>query len=84
MYPHLGHGAELAYMFHLSDVNFTPEEEELADYVSSAWGNFVKYGDPNGPPTPLPRGRGNSARGYEARASNVSALFWYNIIMFLR
>ena len=64
-------------MFHLSEeANFTPEEEELADYVSSAWGNFVKYGDPNEPPSALPRGRGNRARGHEARASNVSALFF--------
>ena len=42
----LGHAAELPFVFH--NLDGSQEELHLADSVSQFWGNFVKYGNPNG------------------------------------
>ncbi len=44
------HGAELVFVFRggtPSKFNFTLEEEQLSIAMSSYWGSFVKWGDPN-------------------------------------
>ena len=47
--PFPGHAAELPFVFHtLEDYVCTQEELQLADSASMFWGNFVKYGNPNG------------------------------------
>ena len=47
--PSPGHAAELPFVFHnLDEFEYTQEELHLADSVSQFWGNFVKYGNPNG------------------------------------
>jgi len=47
--PFPGHAAELPFVFHtLEDFVCTQEELQLADSASQFWGNFVKYGNPNG------------------------------------
>ena len=50
---HIGHGAELPYVFHTTDLVFgdnqTHSEEVLADIMTTYWTNFAHYGDPNAP-----------------------------------
>ena len=42
-----GHGAELPYVFHTLEDEYSRQQREVADEVSRYWGNFVKYGDPS-------------------------------------
>ena len=50
---HTGHGSELPYVFHTTDLVFgdnqTHNEEVLADIMTTYWTNFAHYGDPNAP-----------------------------------
>jgi len=44
-----GHVAEIPFVFHTDEIlEYTQEELYLADSISQYWGNFVKYGNPNG------------------------------------
>ena len=45
----IGHAAELPFVFHTCEDNYTNGDEWLADIVSTYWGNFVNTGDPNIP-----------------------------------
>jgi para-nitrobenzyl esterase len=45
------HSSELPYVLNtlnMSDRPFTPQDQEIADVMSSYWANFVTHGDPNG------------------------------------
>ncbi len=45
------HSSELPYVLNtlnMSDRPFAPQDQEIADVMSSYWVNFVTYGDPNG------------------------------------
>ena len=47
----LGHGEELAFVFHsapLFGYKFSAEEETLSNQMITYWTNLAKYGDPNG------------------------------------
>lgn len=47
----IGHSAELPYVFgtvSLAGFKFTEDEEKLSDSMMQYWGNFIKYGNPNG------------------------------------
>ena len=43
---YIGHGAELAYVFHTYEGLYSHAEKELADTVSMYWGDFVRDGKP--------------------------------------
>ena len=50
------HGAEIVYVignFHLASFTPQPEDERLAETMSSYWVNFAKTGDPNGEGLPV-------------------------------
>ncbi len=50
------HGAEIVYVignFHLASFAPQPEDELLAETISSYWVNFAKTGDPNGEGLPV-------------------------------
>lgn len=45
------HSSELPYVLNtlnMSDRPFTPQDQRIADVMSSYWANFVTHGDPNG------------------------------------
>ena len=42
------HAAEMSYVFATPWGPFSPEDQKVSDAMHKYWGNFVKYGDPNG------------------------------------
>ena len=46
------HASELIFVFGSGWGPLSPEDQKLSDMMNTYWGNFVKYGDPNGPSLP--------------------------------
>jgi para-nitrobenzyl esterase len=42
------HAAEMQYVFATPWGPFAPEDQKVSDAMHKYWGNFIKYGDPNG------------------------------------
>ena len=42
------HAAEMSYVFATPWGPFSPEDQKVSDAMHKYWGNFVKYGNPNG------------------------------------
>lgn len=42
------HASEMQYVFATPWAPFSPEDQKVSDAMHRYWGNFVKYGDPNG------------------------------------
>jgi para-nitrobenzyl esterase len=87
------HSSELPYVLNtlnMSDRPFTPQDQEIADVMSSYWANFVTHGDPNGKVVARWQPVGNKAEVMEvgndfkqvpAAGSGAKFEFWKSFLL---
>jgi para-nitrobenzyl esterase len=87
------HSSELPYVLNtlnMSDRPFTPQDQEIADVMSSYWANFVTHGDPNGKGVARWQPVGNKAEVMEvgndfkqvpAAGSGAKFEFWKSFLL---
>ncbi|XP_077966388.1 crystal protein-like [Styela clava] len=70
------HGAELPYVFNIGNLtvhDYDAEEKVLAERMGFYWTNFVKYGNPNGPPS---KANKDARLGQIVDGNKVGAIHW--------